>query len=105
MNKSDFLTSAKPKADEVEIDGKKYVINSLSVGQRSKFYEASKESLFKAQVLVVCMGLPFFDEDNESDIDEVTDLDSDVIADVANAVLKLSGLVDDEEEGDAEKNS
>lgn len=99
MSKTDLLKALKPKQEEIEVNGMTVAISGLTVGQRKKFYDASKEDLFHAQALVVCMGCAEFTED---DVEEVLQLDSQSITELADAILKKSGLSDDEDE---EKNS
>lgn len=102
MDKSTFLTKHKPAEHEVTIGGEAFTIRGLTVSQRKKFYDASKEDMFKAQAVVVCMGMPIL---SDEDIDEVLEMDSKLITELADAILVKSGLADDEEEGDPTKNS
>lgn len=95
MNKSDFLSALKPQTDTIEVNGMTVTVAGLTVGQRRKFYDVSKEDLFQAQALVVCMGVPDLTED---DIESVLELDSQYITQVADAILKKSGLSGDEDE-------
>ena len=97
MNKADFLKGFAPKKETVEIDGKPVEITELTLQQRGKLHEAAKGDPIRGQGLIVCMGCTLFDE---SDIDAVMGMSGDVVTAIADSILALSGLSDE----DAKKN-
>jgi len=99
MDKHSFLSSYAPKKESYKLpDGEEIAISELTLKQRGKLHVAAKKDPIDAQALVVCMGCSLFEE---SDLDAVKDMPGDLISDIADAILSLSGLSDDE---DAEKN-
>lgn len=95
MNKSEFLSAFKPRESAIEISGKSIIINELSLAQRGKLHKTVQSDPVRGQALIVCMGCPLFDENSDDDIEAVMSM-GDAVAKIADAILSLSGLGDDE---------
>lgn len=105
MNRKQFLKAAALKKKTITMDGDELEITELSMAQRSKLMDAVRDEsvdVMRKTALIVCMGVSFFDETNPADVDEVAAL-GEVIMDVSNQILSLSGLGDDSVK-EAEKN-
>ena len=98
MDKHTFLSSFAPKKGVYELpNGETLDISELTLEQRGKLHQAAKNDPIQAQALVVCMGCALFDE---SDIKDVKQMPGDLISEIADGILALSGLAEE----DAEKN-
>lgn len=99
-----LMARAALKRDTVELDDDVLHVRELSVGQRATFYEAVKEKATDAPVLLVRMGAikpdgaPLLSADEAQILLEAAPAVVDAIAD---KVMKLSGLGDDEKKADA----
>lgn len=100
LTKQQLLKSHSLKTKTVKVGDDDVAITELSLSQRSTLLPAIKQDPVGAQALVVCMGCDVFDENDPKDVEAVKRLKSEVIADIADEVLNLSGLGDES----AEKN-
>ncbi|MCP5018061.1 MAG: hypothetical protein GY938_22725 [Ketobacter sp.] len=97
MDKQSFLSNYAPKRSSHALpDGQEIGINELTLEQRGKLHQAAKKDPIEAQALVVCMGCDLF---TEKDIPAVKGMPGDLISDIADAVLGISGLSDEDAEG------
>lgn len=95
MDKREFLAAFGPKKKAYSLpDGSEIELSELTLEQRGKLHQAAKKDPIEAQALVVCMGCSLFDE---SDIASIKGMPGDLISDIADAVLEISGLSEDAE--------
>lgn len=100
LTKQQLLKAHSRQTKTVKVGEGDITITELSLAQRSQLLPAIKKDPVGAQELVVCMGCDVFDENDPKDIEAVKRLKSDVVADIADEILNLSGLGDES----AEKN-
>jgi len=101
MDKNTFFNSFTRKSEQYEMpDGTTVELTELTLGQRGKVQEMVKNdpSGIRAQAGIVAMSCPMLDE---NDIDRLMEMPGAVIKKMSDAVIRISGLDDDE---DAEKN-
>ena len=95
MDKQTFFNEFGPKRDDYALpNGDVLPIRELTLAQRGKLHQAAKDNPIEAQALVVCLGCDLFDE---SDIESVKGMPGDLVSDIADAILALSGLMEDAE--------
>lgn len=103
MNRDEFLKAFR-KSKEITVDGNKLIIHELSMTQRNALMDVindkGKKNNLAKFAMIVCMSLEFFDENKPEDLEAVNGM-GDSIIQIADEVLKLSGLGDES----AEKNS
>ena len=96
MDKKSFFDSCKRKTVTYAMpDGNEVNLLELTLEQRGKLQEMVKSDPIKAQAAIVAMSCDVLDE---SDIDNLMQLPGTVINDMADTVLGISGLADEEEE-------
>lgn len=101
MDKSQFLKAHGLKSKTIKVGNDELVVNELNLAQRERLTPVIRKSPAEAQYLVVCMGCDFFDENDKADLEAVRSLNNDVLTELADHILDLSGLGDES----AEKNS
>ncbi len=92
------------KTKVVTIDGEKFKIQEINARQRKelfKLYQDDNSDALDSQAHAIKMGCEKF---RDSSIDEIFEMPGTVFANLADEVMKLSGLGDDDEK-DAVKNS
>ncbi len=95
MDKHTFLSNFAPKKEVFSLPGGDSIeIQELTLEQRGKLHAAAKADPIEGQALIVCMGCVMF---AEADIQDVKQLPGDLVSDIADAVLELSGLSEDAE--------
>jgi len=95
MDKHTFLSNFAPKTQEHTLPGGDTIeIQELTLEQRGKLHATAKADPIEGQALIVCMGCVMF---TEADIQDVKQLPGDLVSDIADAVLALSGLAEDAE--------
>lgn len=89
------------KTLELNLDGTKFNLQEISARQRQELFKLYKGDVdpVEAQATSIKMGCL---ELKDKTLDEILDMPGTVFADLADAVMRLSGLSDDK---DAEKNS
>ena len=97
MNKSQLLQAFKPELKEIDVQGTKVEIQSLSLEGRGKVLKAFESNATEAQAVSVAFGCPAF---TEADLDDIKGLPGSVVQEISDAILKESGMVaeDDSEE-------
>ncbi len=98
-NAGQFLALAKLKRGQVEVRGSVVHIRELSVAERAKLLELSQSNSVNTQVFLLRCGITnaeggaLFSEEQAKDLAEAA---PEVVDAVALAVMRLSGLGDDE---------
>lgn len=89
------------KTLDLEINGEVFKLQEISARQRQELFNAYKGEAdpIEAQAKSIQMGCSNF---KDKSLDEVLDMPGTIFTDLADAVMKLSGLGDDK---DDEKNS
>lgn len=92
MDKQSFFSQGALKTiDYTMPDGKAVVLSALSVAQRGKMRACVSKDSVKGQALVVCMACDVLDE---KDIEAVMGMSGELVADISDKVLEISGLAD-----------
>jgi len=95
MDKHTFLSNFAPKVELYELPGGDTIeLQELTLEQRGKLHAAAKADPIEGQALIVCMGCKMF---TEADIQDVKQLPGDLVTDIADAIIELSGLSEDAE--------
>jgi hypothetical protein len=95
MDKQAFFSAYAPKKEAYSLpDGGEIEISELTLKQRGRLHASAKTDPIEAQALVVCMGCALFDD---GDLEAVQGMPGDLITDIADAILSLSGLNEDAE--------
>jgi len=90
MNKHEFMAAASRPKKTISITGIGDVeVRALTLTQRMSLPDRFQQDGAEATAWVVSQGLAGFDE---SDIDELSELSCSVLEQIADAVMRLSGL-------------
>lgn len=92
MDKQAFLESAARPTKTVQINGFEMVIESLSLRQREELPNRIAENSANGVAWIVVSGVRDFDEE---DMEAVSNIDHEVLEQIANEVLLISGLSPD----------